>query len=286
MALSITFVVATLLAWRYSNAFVRLYYKAAAVWLGFLSFLFLAALLSWIVYGVAQLFSLPWQRQSIAFTIFGAAILVGVYGLLNAASVRVNKISVTLPNLPASWRGRVVALVTDMHLGHVRGNLFAKRVVEMLSRLNPDIVLIAGDMYDGTAADVGKLAEPLANLSAPLGTYFVSDHEEFSDHTKYLDAVRKSGVRVLNNEKVIVDGLQLVGVHHRDSVDPQRFRAILRNADLDADRASILLTHAPVNSPSRPKRKSDCSSQATPTVASFSLLHGSRRESMAASCMD
>ena len=117
VALSITFVVATLLAWRYSNAFVRLYYKAAAVWLGFLSFLFLAALLSWIVYGVAQLFSLPWQRQSIAFTIFGAAILVGVYGLLNAASVRVNKISVTLPNLPASWRGRVVALVTDMYSG-------------------------------------------------------------------------------------------------------------------------------------------------------------------------
>ena len=91
---------------------------------------------------------------------------------------------------------------------------------------NPDIVLIAGDMYDGTAADVGKLAEPLANLSAPLGTYFIAgNHEEFSDHTKYLDAVRKSGVRVLNNEKAIVDGLQLVGVHHRDSVDPQRFRA-------------------------------------------------------------
>src|SRR5579862_1111547 len=135
--LSITFYTATLLARHYSNLPVRLYYKAAAVWLGFVSFLFLAAVASWIVYGVAGFFSLSCQRQSIAFALFGVAILGGAYGLLNSIRIRVNKISVKLPNLPTAWRGRVAALVTDMHLGHVRGNRFAKRVVKMLSRLNP-----------------------------------------------------------------------------------------------------------------------------------------------------
>src|SRR5208282_1572192 len=248
--LSVTFLTASLLARSYSHPLVRLYYKASAVWLGFFSFAFLASCASWILYGVATLLRLHWQPQHIAFVIFGLAILASVYGLLNSALTRVTRVSVKLPNLPAAWRGRVAALVTDTHLGHVRGYGFLKHIVAMLSRFGPDIILIGGDMYDGTAVDARRLAEPLEKLSPPFGTYFVSgNHEEFGDQAKYLDAIRDSGVRVLNNEKVVVDSLQLVGVHHRDSVHPERFRAILREADLDPASASILLTHSPNHLP-------------------------------------
>jgi hypothetical protein len=244
--LSVTFVTASLLAWRYSELPVRIYYTAAAVWLGFFNFFFLAACASWIVYGPARALRLPWQRQDIAFLLFGLATAAGVYGLVNSARVRVRRVSVKLPKLPASWRGRVAALVTDTHLGHVRGVRFAKRIVATVSRFQPDIVLIGGDLYDGTAANLRRLAEPLRGLSAPHGAYFIAgNHEEFGDHTKYLEAVRAAGVRVLNNEKVVLNGLQLVGVHYRDAIEPEHLRAILRNARLDPSSASILLTHAP-----------------------------------------
>jgi len=244
--LSITFITASLLAWRYSQLPVRLYYTAAAVWLGFFNFFFLAACASWIVYGVARALRLPWPQQHIAFLFFGLAAAAGICGVVNSASVRVTRVPVKLPNLPASWRGRVAALVTDTHLGHVRGVRFAKRIVAMISRFQPDIILIGGDLYDGTAANVRKLAEPLRGFSAPHGAYFIAgNHEEFGDHTKYLDAVAAAGVRVLNNEKVVLDGLQLVGVHYRDAVDPEHLRAILKSARLNPNSASILLTHAP-----------------------------------------
>jgi predicted MPP superfamily phosphohydrolase len=244
--LSVTFVTASLLAWRYSEWPVRIYYTAAAVWLGFFNFFFLAACAAWIVYGLAGALRLPWPRHDIAFLFLGLATAVGLYGLVNSANVRVKRVPLKLPNLPASWRGRVAALVTDTHLGHVRGVRFAKRIVAMVSRFRPDIVLIGGDLYDGTAANARKLAEPLRGLSAPHGAYFIAgNHEEFGDHTKYLEAVAATGVRVLNNEKVVLDGLQLVGVHHRDAAHREHLRAILRNAQLDAKSASILLTHAP-----------------------------------------
>ena len=247
---SITFLTATLLARKYSQFPVRLYSTAAAVWLGFFSFFVLAAGASWIVYGAARLLHLGWQQPYIAFVFFGAAILAGLYGMLNSARTRVTRISVKLPNLPASWRGRIAALVTDTHLGHVRGRRFARRIVGMLARLGPDIVLIAGDMYDGTAVNAPKLAAPWHEIAAPFGAYFIAgNHEEFGDYPKYLSAVQHSGVRVLNNEKVVVDGLQLVGVHHHDSVQPEHYRGILRHAELDPDVASILLTHAPHHLP-------------------------------------
>lgn len=248
--LSITFLTASLLARRYSNALVRVYYTASAVWLGFFSFALLAACASWIVLGATALLRLHWPPRDIALAFFGLAALASAYGLLNSALTRVTHVSVKLPNLPATWRGRVAALVTDTHLGHVRGAHFTQRIVTMLSRFAPDIILIGGDLYDGTAADARRLAAPLEQLSPPFGTYFIAgNHEEFGDQAQYLKAVRDSGVRVLDNEKVIVDGLQLVGVHHRDSVQPEHFRAILRDAHLDPDRASILLTHEPRNLP-------------------------------------
>lgn len=244
--LSVSFVIASLLAFRYSNVLVRSFYMFAAVWLGILSFCFFAACSCQILCLIVRLVGIHIARWPLAVAFFGLAILASLYGIINASLIRVRRITIELQNLPGSWRGRVAALVSGTHLGHVRGYGFAGKIARMLNRARPDIVFIAGDLYDGTAADVNRLAEPWAKLSAPLGAYFVTgNHEEFSDRRKYVGALRRAGVRVLENEKVMVDGLQVVGVHYREAANSERFRAILRQAALDRGRASILLTHAP-----------------------------------------
>jgi uncharacterized protein len=244
--LSVSFVGASLLAFRYKNAAVRIFYTTAVVWLGFASFFFFASWACWITYFGARIVGLHPSTRSIAGFLFGAGVLAGFYGMANAAITRVKKISVKLPNLPDSWRGRVAALVSDTHLGHVRSYAFLRRIIGMLRRLQPDVVFIGGDMYDGTAADLDRLAQLWAEFSPPWGTYFVAgNHDGFGGHDRHVEAVSNSGVRVLNNEKVTVDGLQIVGVHYHDAVNAQQYRSILRRAELDRDRASILLTHAP-----------------------------------------
>jgi len=244
--LSISFVSASFLIFHFSNPAVRIYYTIAAVWLGVLSFCFFAASTCWILYGIVRVAGLPVHQQTVANVPFGIAICASAYGIVNANRVRVKRISVKLSNLPESWRGRVAALVTDTHVGPIRGHGFTRRVVTMINELRPEIVFISGDFYDGTKADLEQLAAPWKELSAPHGAYFVTgNHEEFSHPKKYLTALHNSGVRILNNTKVVLDGLQVVGVHYRDSINPQQFRGILRQADLDRNAASILLTHIP-----------------------------------------
>src|SRR5579862_1192653 len=242
--LSVSFVTSTLATWRSRRLVARVFYTAASVWLGMMSFLLVAACLAWILYGGLRLLGFTADRREIAAALLGMALLLNVGGMINAAWVRIRRVTVELPDLPESWRGRTAALVTDMHLGPIRGLGFVQQVVRRLTKLRPEVVFIAGDLYNGTAADLDQLARPWADLSAPLGTYFVTgNHEEFSDRTKYLDAVSKSGVRVLNNEKVTVDGVQIVGVHYGESV--RGLRGILQDAALEPHRPSILLTHAP-----------------------------------------
>jgi predicted MPP superfamily phosphohydrolase len=246
--LSVSFVTASVIGFLYSNILVRVLYTLAAAWLGTLSFCFYAACSCWIVYGAANFAGVHLERPPLAAILFGLAILASIYGIANAARTRVTRITVKLPNLPESWRGRVAALVSDTHLGHVRNRGFAERIVAKLTSVHPDVVFIAGDLYDGTAVDVDRVAQPFAKLSAPFGAYFVAgNHEEFTDHTKYLNAAARAGVRVLNNEKLDVDGLQIVGVHYRDSNDPAHYRSILQRAAIDRNRASILVVHTPHN---------------------------------------
>jgi uncharacterized protein len=244
--LSISFLAASLLAFRYTSALLRLFYRAAAVWLGLLSFLFLAVVSSWVVIGVGRLAGLDLNFHRIVEVLFGAAMLVGVYGVFNASWTRITRITVQLANLPEAWRGRKAALISDLHLGHVRNGNFLRRMVAKILKEEPDAIFIAGDLYDGTAIDAGRAAKPLSELTAPQGVYFVAgNHEQFGDDSKYLRAVAAAGVRVLSNEKVEADGLQIIGVPYRHATHDGHFASVLQGIGVDRGRASILLTHAP-----------------------------------------
>lgn len=245
-SLSVSFVIASLLAFRFSNILVRIFYSLAAVWLGMVNFFFLTACACWAVYLVPAMFGAHLARRPLAIAIFGLGLLVSIYSLVNASWTRVKRVTLKLPGLPESWRGRTAAVVSDWHLGHVRNRGFVRRILKTLTALRPDILFIPGDLFDGTAADLERLVEPWAGFSLPLGSCFVTgNHEQFTSPMKYLEAVKRSGIRVVNNEKIIIDGMQIVGVHFRDSVDPDGFRAILNGAALDHNVASILLVHTP-----------------------------------------
>jgi len=244
--LSVSFVAASLLAFHYANAVLRWFYKAAAVWLGLLTFLFPAAVFSWIIFGVARMARLDVNFHLTVELLFSAALVTGLYGVVNAMWTRITRTTVRLANLPAAWRGRRAALISDVHLGHVRNRRFLRRLVARILREEPDAVFVAGDLYDGTAIDARRAAEPLNKLKVPHGVYFVAgNHEQFGDDSKYLGAIAAAGVRVLSNEKVEVEGLQIIGVPYRNATQDGHLASALRDIHLDRDRASILLTHAP-----------------------------------------
>jgi predicted MPP superfamily phosphohydrolase len=244
--LSVSLVATSFLAFRYSNLLVRCLYAGAASWLGIFYFLVLAAILAWILYGLPKLFHFPLDRKILIEILIGMAFVASLYGFINAGVVRITRISVQLPGLSNSWKGKTAVWVSDTHLGQVRNFGFAQKIAAMVQDLHPDIVFVGGDLYDGEAVDVDKVIEPFSRISAPYGTYFITgNHEEFYDNTKYLQAVRRAGMRVLYNEKVDLDGLQIIGVDYRDTREEESFESILKKIGIDRKKPSILLKHAP-----------------------------------------
>src|SRR5437588_5573056 len=244
--LSVSFIAASLLAFRYTNAALRAFYRAAAVWSRLLSCLFVAAVSSWIIFGVSRLSGLDVNFHRTVELLFGVAVVAGLYGVFNASWTRITRTTVHLANLPAAWRGRRAALISDVHLGHVRNGSFLRRMVAKILREAPDAIFIAGDLYDGTAIDAGRAAEPLNELRAPQGVYFVAgNHEQFGDDSKYLHAIAAAGCACLAMRRWKWTAYRLFGVPYRNAKQDGRFSSVLRAMRLDRDRASILLTHAP-----------------------------------------
>jgi uncharacterized protein len=252
--LAFSFVAASLLAYRFYNFLVRVFYTVAAVWLGVLNFLFFASILIRLTWLVFQLLNSgahsDANRALLAGILYSLAATACLYGLINARMIRIRHVALKIPNLPTAWQGRRAVLMSDLHLGPVNGVRFCRRLVTMVAQLRPDIVFLPGDLFDGTHADLDRLLEPFHGFTVPHGIYFsTGNHEEFTVATHYLEAVKRAGIRVLANESEIVDGMQIAGVLYQDSTHIIRMKAFLDDLKVDPVRPCILLNHTPTRLP-------------------------------------
>ncbi|XCW06727.1 metallophosphoesterase [Streptomyces sp. HUAS MG47] len=170
----------------------------------------------------------------------------GTYGVLRGP--RVKRVTVPLAKLPRAVHGYRIAVVSDIHLGPTLGRAHAQRIVDTINSTQPDLIAVVGDLVDGSVADLGPAAEPLAQLRARHGSYFVTgNHEYFSGADAWVDHVRELGLQPLRNARVEIDGFDLAGVDdvagENEGQGPDFVRAL---GDRDRSRAAVLLAHQPV----------------------------------------
>ncbi|WP_274561513.1 metallophosphoesterase [Streptomyces spiramyceticus] len=170
----------------------------------------------------------------------------GTYGVLRGP--RVKRVVVPLAKLPRGAHGFRIAVVSDVHLGPILGRAHTQRIVDTINATQPDLVAVVGDLVDGSVADLGYAAEPLAQLEARHGSYFVTgNHEYFSGAEQWVEHVRELGLRPLENDRVEIAGFDLAGVNdvagESEGQGPDFVRAL---GDRDRTRASVLLAHQPV----------------------------------------
>ena len=186
----------------------------------------------------------------------GAAIFAGLtaagvtgYGIRTALGPpRLDRVQIPLAKLPRSLDGTRVALVSDIHLGPLTGAHHVERIVNLINSTDADVVCVVGDLVDGTVAELGRLAQPLATIKSKLGAYFVTgNHEYYSGFQPWIDEVARLGVRPLRNERLELGALDLAGVNDiggEQYGDGPDFAKAL--GDRDPDRPVILLAHQPI----------------------------------------
>ncbi|MET0234968.1 MAG: metallophosphoesterase [Kibdelosporangium sp.] len=190
-----------------------------------------------------------------SFALAGGLTAGGIvgYGATQAlGDPRVTSIPVTLGKLDPALSGFRIAVVSDIHLGPLRGRSHTERIVRMINEQQPDLVAIVGDLVDGTVDKLGEAAAPLRDLVSKHGSFFVTgNHEYYSGFEPWLTELERLDVNPLRNERVAIQrggaAFDLAGVNDvtgRNFNDAPDFERTL--AGRDATRPVVLLAHQPV----------------------------------------
>ncbi|MFC1662324.1 metallophosphoesterase [Gemmatimonadota bacterium] len=250
------------------KSLARYFVVPVYVWLGFVFQAFFLVLaidvvrgLGWLglrIGGVGPLFSDPsggllagrWVAGLAAGTVLATTAFAVWWGL---SRLVVKRVEVSLPKLPPPLDGFTIVQLSDLHLDLVHGRKWLSGVVARANALDPDLIAITGDLAEGSVAHFAEDVEPLRQLTAPHGVFFVTgNHEYYHDLEGWLTLLDEYGVRVLRNERVPVgrgeDFFDLAGVDDHEGgrlapgQGPDLDRAL---SGRDPEREVVLLAHQP-----------------------------------------
>ena len=242
----------------------------AFTWMGMLFLLFFSLLPMELVRFVGhRTFAVDLaRREAMGRMLAGAAgaisLLMGGMGMVSAlGQVALQKVTVSLSRL-RKGKSYTVVQITDVHIGPTLGKSFLEGVVATVNAQDADVVVITGDLVDGSVAQLGPLVQPLRDLRAKHGIFFVTgNHEYYSGADEWLAFLTDMGIRVLRNERVAIDGdegFDLAGV---DDTSAHQFGhghgqdVAKAMAGRDPARAVVLLAHQPKAMPDAMKHGVD-----------------------------
>ncbi|MDR3584027.1 MAG: metallophosphoesterase [Desulfosporosinus sp.] len=169
-------------------------------------------------------------NPSLGLVVFILVIGIVSYGAWNARHPRVNHYEVSIAKQAGSLKQLHVVMVSDVHLGTIINNSYLTKMVTSINQLKPDLVLLAGDVFDENIETVNKqqMADSFRKLSAPNGVFAILGNHEYisgnaEDTIKYLG---EAGVKVLrDSSQKIAGSFYLVG---RDDRSGARLNGVKR----------------------------------------------------------
>jgi len=131
-----------------------------------------------------------------------------LYGYYEALSIRAEEITLQTSKLPESLDRLRIVQISDVHLGLiVREDRFGK-ILRVVSRAQPDILVSTGDLVDGQINGLPGLAEMLQAINPRFGKYAIpGNHEYYAGFRQAADFTVRSGFTMLRGESVSIDGL-------------------------------------------------------------------------------
>ena len=164
----------------------------------------------------------------------------------------VTPVEIVVPGLPAAWDGLTVAQLSDVHASKTFPGNWLAGVVDAVNAARPDLIVITGDLFDGTPRQRFDDLRPLRRLRAPLGVYACpGNHEYYSGLTAWRPRFSSLGILLLENDHVLLrrNGAELILAGLSDDV-AERFdlpRPDIRQAlgSTEASLPLILMAHRP-----------------------------------------
>lgn len=205
---------------------------------------------------------------SIGSVVVACAVATCLYGIFNARNIKVNEYSVTVNKSCGSDKHLKAVLVADLHMGYAIGIDHITNMVEKINAQDPDIVIIAGDIFDNSydgMDDPEGIKAQLRSIKSKYGVYAVYGNHDIDEkilmgftfdwggkqlHSeKMTNFMKECNIKLINDESVLInDEFYLVGRRDTDkpgTEDGTRAEISELTKDLDKTKPIFVLSHEP-----------------------------------------
>lgn len=228
-------------------------------WMGVFFYLFLTISIASILLGIGFRFNLisPNIQNRVIFItgwiIFFIISSTLIYGRINATNLKVKSYELHI-NKQSELDHLTIALISDTHFGLVNGERHFKKIIDKINNLNPDIVCIAGDIFDGDfnlVENPTKMLSLLDSIQSKYGVYAcLGNHDAGISYSQMAAFLESSSVKVLYDEFTVIENQFIIGGRRDSSPIGNHGEKRAELSDMNEESKYlpvILLDHQPSN---------------------------------------
>lgn len=202
----------------------------------------------------------------LCFLVVGA---FSTYGVIHAKKIVVNSYQVQIDKKVDKFSNLKVALVSDLHFGYNSSLSHVKKMVKLINESDPDVVVIAGDIFDNSYEAIykpDKIIQEIKKIKTKYGVYAVYGNHDIDEKilagftfswkkNKNLNDPRmtsfleKANVKLLRDESLLIDdSFYLVGRidYHKYGMEVEKRKTIEELvSSFDKSKPIILIDHEP-----------------------------------------
>jgi predicted MPP superfamily phosphohydrolase len=213
-----------------------------------------------VLYGGAWVLGLEATRDIAILWLGGAVVALGLGSGLWGATVgnrrvRVDSLTLSLPNISVELENLKIVHITDLHIGPLLRPDRLARFITRINQLEPDLILITGDIFDFSPDYIEDGCRKLAGLEARHGVFAVlGNHDHYTGTEAVASGLANwTSIRLLRDEweRIDIEGASLVIAGLEDPLDGWMEKhsespALERLAgEIPRDVPCVLLAHRP-----------------------------------------
>lgn len=215
-----------------TNILSKIFYIISTLWMGILNL----ALFLLLIYEFIRPFYII---QSIGIIIVIIVAILTLISVINASIVIIKNVEIPIKNLKKEI---TIVQLSDLHIGTIRGSSFLKKIIEKTKKINPDLVLITGDLVDNNSRVKTGMFEDFKKLKSLI--YFITgNHEVYEGINEIYSHLGASNIEILDNKMVNFNEIQIIGIEF--SEDKNHVKKELDKMGIDKIKPSVLMYHSP-----------------------------------------
>jgi uncharacterized protein len=213
----------------------KIFYRIASIWIGIAFF----SIFVFLLYGLVSIV-FTFNRQIGSTVVLSFIVIMSVIALINGRRLNVNLVDVEIRGLKKEMS---IVHLSDLHIGAIHQKKYLERVVEETNSLNPDVVVITGDLVDGSTQMNKDILSPINKIKSPV-YFIIGNHEIYEGLDRIMPILKNIKMKILRNEKSKFRNITFIGIDYFER--RRKVYEKLNTIKIEKDKINILLYHAPI----------------------------------------